>query len=244
MSALLEVKNLSISFGGVHAVDNLSFTVEKGEILGLIGPNGAGKSTCVNLITGAYKPDHGEIYFNGQQILPKHSIQDRVRMGMGRTFQTPKPFGNMTTFDNVLTIAIQTRPFSEARVKSQEVLELTGLGEYANMMSSKLPIEMRKRLDLARILVNDPQFIMMDEVMAGLNPIEMQEGIRLIRKLNEMGITILYIEHVMKTVIEVCSRVLVITEGRFLSEGKAEEVLKQPEVIAAYIGGVHNHADT
>lgn len=241
MSALLEVKNLSISFGGVKAVQNLSFNVEKGEILGLIGPNGAGKSTCVNLITGAYKPDQGEIWFDGRQVLPKHSIQDRVKMGMGRTFQTPRPFGNMTTFDNVLATAVQTRSFADARKKSAEILELTGLAAYSNMISAKLPIEMRKRLDLARILTNDPKFVMMDEVMAGLNPIEMQEGIKLIREINNMGITILYIEHVMKTVVEVCSRVLVITEGKFLSEGKAEEVLKRPEVIDAYIGGGHKH---
>lgn len=237
MSALLEANNISISFGGIHAVKDLSFQVRKGEILGLIGPNGAGKSTCINLITGVYMPDTGYITFDGTKMTDKHTIRERVWMGMGRTFQTPRPFGNMTVYDNIFTIALQKHSFADAHAKTREILEMADLASNADMISEKLPIEKRKWLDLARILANDPKFIMMDEVMAGLNPNEMEASFELIERLNQRGITILFIEHVMNAVVRICSRVLVINEGKFLAEGEPREVLSRPEVIEAYIGG-------
>ncbi len=243
MSALLEVKHADISFGGIHAVRDLSYTVDAGEIVALIGPNGSGKSTCVNLISGTYQLDSGEIWFDGKLIPRKMKAADRVNLGIGRTFQTPKPFGNMTVYDNILTCALRTRSFKEAHDKTREILSLSGLGEYETMVSAKLPIEKRKLLDMARILTNNPKLIMMDEVMAGLNPIEMEESIRFVKKVNQMGIAILFIEHVMRAVVNVCTRAIVINEGRFLSEGVPQEVLKEPAVIAAYIGGKH-HAET
>lgn len=237
MSVLLEAHDISISFGGIRAVQNLSFQIQRGEVLGLIGPNGAGKSTCINLITGVYMPDTGYITFDGTRMTEKHTIRERVHLGMGRTFQTPRPFGNMTVYDNVFTIALQQNSFAEAHAKAKEILEITDLAGNANMISAKLPIEMRKWLDLARILANNPKFIMMDEVMAGLNPNEMESSFQLIERLNQAGITILFIEHVMHAVVRVCSRVLVINEGKFLAEGEPREVLNRPEVVEAYIGG-------
>lgn len=240
MNSLLTVKDLSISFGGIHAVQNLSFEVERGEILGLIGPNGSGKSTCVNLISGTLNPDHGEIFFDGRKLTKKDTIGDRVRLGMGRTFQTPKPFGTMTVFENVFTVALQYCRPSKAKEETDRILEMTGLMENRNMVSSKLPIEKRKWLDLARILINKPKFIMLDEVMAGLNPNEMQSSLEMIRQINKEGITFLFIEHVMKAVVDLCHRVVVINQGKFLSSGIPEQVLTEPDVVSAYLGDDNN----
>lgn len=242
MNALIEINNLTKSFGGIHAVQDLSFSVNQGEILGLIGPNGSGKSTCVNLISGIYKPDAGEIKINGRALTSHDSIDDRVRLGMGRTFQTPKPFGKMTVFDNVFTVALQNHDFMEAKEKATEILVFTNLVSQKDILSEKLPIEKRKWLDLARILVNDPKFVMMDEVMAGLNPLEMNESLELTRQIQERGVTILFIEHVLRAVIQLCSRVVVINGGRFLSEGAPQEVLRRKDVVDAYIGGGNHYA--
>jgi len=242
MSALLEVKNIGISFGGIRAVQDVSFSVEKGEILGLIGPNGSGKSTCVNLITGVYPVDHGEIWFEGNLIKPTLGIADRARMGMGRTFQSSRPFGNLSVYENVYTIALLKHSPKEAAEVCDEVLEFMGLENDRNMLSAKLSIEKRKWLDLSRILVTGAEFIMMDEVMAGLTPKEMEESATLVNRLQkERGKTILFIEHVMKAVVAICHRCVVLNEGKVLSEGLPEEVLRQPEVITAYLGrGVQN----
>lgn len=244
MSAILEVKNIGISFGGIKAVQDAKFDLNRGEILGLIGPNGSGKSTCVNMISGVYKPDKGSIIFDGKEMTEKISIEDRAKMGITRTFQTPKPFGNLDVYQNIYTIALQKFNPKTAAEKTEEVLQLTGLKPIEHMKSSKLPIEKRKWLDLARILTLDPKVIMMDEVMGGLNPSEMQESLKLVRKINQEGISILFIEHVMKAVVEICHRVVVLAEGKMLAEGVPEEVLKKPEVVAAYLGGgVKNHAE-
>lgn len=237
MDTILEVKNLSISFGGIRAVQNLSFSVEKGEILGLIGPNGSGKSTCINLISGTCQQDSGSIWFGGKEISRHRSIGDRVRLGMGRTFQTPKPFGNMTVFENVYTTALQHYDHRSAEVEASRVLDITRLLDNKNLISSKLPIEKRKWLDLARVLINKPTFVMLDEVMAGLNPSEMQESIQLIQDVNATGVTFLFVEHVVKAVLQLCHRVMVINHGQLLAAGKPADVLQQQEVIRAYIGG-------
>lgn len=237
MSVILEVKDLAISFGGIKAVKNANFVLNQGEILGLIGPNGSGKSTCVNMISGVYHQDRGQILYRGRELTAKDTIADRAKMGITRTFQTPKPFGHLSVYQNIYTIALQRYSPKDAAAKTEEILEMTKLAPLASMRSIKLPIEKRKWLDLARILTLDPKIIMMDEVMGGLNPSEMQESLQLVKKINKEGISVLFIEHVMKAVVEVCHRVVVLADGNMLSEGAPEEVLKRPEVIEAYLGG-------
>jgi ABC-type branched-subunit amino acid transport system ATPase component len=239
---ILTVKDISIAFGGIKAVSHISFSLKSGEIVGLIGPNGSGKSTCVNLISGVYQLDGGEVLFGGKSLTRAHTADDRAKMGMGRTFQSPKPFGNLTVFDNIFTIALQTRNHTHAAEKTREILARTKLEPLQTFNSLKLPIEKRKWLDLARILANDPQLIMMDEVMAGLNPSEMDESLQLIEEINRGGVTVLFIEHVMKAVVRVCSRVVVLNEGKFLCEGDPNDILCRREVIEAYLGGGYVHA--
>lgn len=239
MSTLLELKNLSKSFGGIHAVNNVSFSVNRGEILGLIGPNGSGKTTCINIISGVYTLDSGEVIFDGKPI-QHESIYRRARAGVGRTFQSPKPFTGLSVFESVYTVALQRHSFNAAREKATDILNETKLLELKDVPCEKLPIEKRKWLDLARILANDPKLIMMDEVMAGLNPSEITQSLDLVRKINEMGITVLFIEHVMKAVVQLCKRVVVLNEGKFLDEGDTLTVMKNPAIIKAYLGdGYH-----
>jgi len=240
---LLEIEDLSISFGGIKAVRNVNFEIRKGEILGLIGPNGAGKSTIVNLISNIYKPDKGVIRFEGKELSPKIGTAQRAKMGITRTFQTPKPFGNLNVYENIYTIALQGRSSSEADLKTKEILNKTDLSNYENFQSIKLPIEKRKFLDMARILALDPKLIMMDEVMGGLNPSEMDESFKMVKRLNAEGITILFIEHVMRAVVNVCSRLVVVNNGQFLCSGVPTDVLKRQDVIEAYLGESKNHAN-
>lgn len=242
MSTLLEVKDLSISFAGIKAVQHLSFKMEAGEVLGLIGPNGSGKSTTVNMISGAYTPNGGEMIFDGQTLPFKETMAQRCHRGIGRTFQTPKPFGNMTVYDNIFTIFLQKYGYREADQRTKQILEMSQLDRLSGTMSSKLSIERRKWMDLARVMATEPKLIMMDEVMAGLNPNEMENSLEFVREINRQGIAILFIEHVMKAVVSVCHRAIVLNGGQFLAEGEPEEVLKNPAVIQAYIGGGKKHA--
>jgi len=239
MEHILVANDISISFGGVKAVQHVNFGIKKGEILGLIGPNGSGKSTIVNLISGVYRLDTGNITFDGQVIPQNEGIAQRARRGMGRTFQTPKPFSALSVYENVYIIALQKHSPKEAAVKAEKILTDTKLINLAEMQSSKLPIEKRKWLDLARILVNDPTFLMLDEVMAGLNPSEMDESLDLVLDINKKtGVTVLFIEHVMRAVLKICTNCVVLNEGKLLAEGPALEVLERPDVMAAYLGKV------
>lgn len=241
MSTLLELKGASKFFGGIKAVNDVTFSIEEGEILGLIGPNGSGKSTCVNLIAGVYDLTAGEIVFQGKPLTPKIDVKDRSRMGIGRTFQTPRPFGHLSVYDNVFSVALLSNSFADAHKKTEHVLSETGLAQYSAMLSAKLPIEKRKWLDLARVLATDPKLVMMDEVMAGLTGNEMDSSLELVRKINrENGITVLFIEHVMKAVLNVCGRVVVLNQGQLLAQGEPKTVLEMPEVVEAYIGGPEN----
>lgn len=241
MEPILEIKNLSKAFGGIKAVNDVSFCLQQGEILGLIGPNGSGKSTCVNLISGVYTPDSGEVIYGGEDIL-KYNICKRARIGIGRTFQTPKPFLGLSVFDSIFSVALQSYSYTEAADKANEILELMELNNLRDLRCEKLPIEKRKWLDMARILANSPKIIMLDEVMAGLNPSEIEDSIRLIRKLNSLGISIIFIEHVMQAVVKLSHRIVVLNEGRLLTEGTPETVMNDPRVITAYLGGGHQHA--
>jgi branched-chain amino acid transport system ATP-binding protein len=240
MDKILEVKDLSISFAGIKAVQHLSFSIERGEILGLIGPNGSGKSTTVNMIAGNYIQDEGDVFFEGQIVSKKMSIAKRSHLGLGRTFQTPRPFGNLSVYDNVFSISLQKYNFIDADIKTREILELSQLAPLSALAATQLPIEKRKWLDLARVLATEPKFVMMDEVMAGLNPNEMKESLDFVREINKRGITILFIEHVMHAVVSVCHRVIVLNEGRFLYEGAPREALEDHSVIEAYIGRKKN----
>ncbi len=239
MDYILEAKDISISFGGVKAVQHLNFEINRGEILGLIGPNGSGKSTVVNLISGVYELDTGSIIFDGKEIPRHEGITSRVRRGMGRTFQTPKPFSALSVYENVFITALLKYDKKGAAAVTEKILKETQLIDLAEMQSAKLPIEKRKWLDLARILVNEPKFIMLDEVLAGLNPTEMESSLDLIVRLNEkLGVSILFIEHVMKAVLKICHRCVVMEEGKLLAEGEPSEVLSRKEVIEAYLGKV------
>lgn len=237
MERLLEVTDLSISFGGIKAVQNLNFHIDKGEVLALIGPNGSGKSTTVNMISGVYIQNTGRIVFDGKEIPAKMSIAERAKLGIGRTFQTPKPFSHMTVYDNIYTIALQKNTKAQAAELTNEILNLSGLYDLKDTKSGKLSIEKRKWMDLARCMATKPKLIMMDEVMAGLNPSEMEASLDLIRKINQEGITVLFIEHVMKAVVSVCTRAIVLNQGKLLCEGEPRMVLSDPEVVAAYLGG-------
>lgn len=242
MEKLLEVKDLSISFGGIKAVQDLNFHINKGEVLALIGPNGSGKSTTVNMISGVYIQNKGTITFNGKEIPPKMTIAQRAKMGISRTFQTPKPFAHLSVYDNIYTIALQQNSKAQAAELTDEILNLTKLYDLRNTKSGKLSIEKRKWMDLARCMAAKPQIIMMDEVMAGLNPSEMESSLDLVRTISKEGITILFIEHVMKAVVSVCTRAIVLNQGKLLCEGDPREVLNNPDVIAAYLGGESNVA--
>ncbi|MBE6905564.1 MAG: ABC transporter ATP-binding protein [Ruminococcaceae bacterium] len=238
---IIELKNVDKSFGGVHAINNLSFSVYEGEILGLIGPNGCGKSTSVNLMTGVYIHDKGEIiYYNadgGAVALKEQSVPDRAKLGMGRTFQTPKPFADLTVFENIYTIAmLYNRTLKEAYKAAEEIVKFVQLDDIAEQKCTKLPIEKRKWLDMARVLATRPRILMLDECLAGLTPSEMETSLDMVRKINKQGITVLFIEHVMSAVTKLCNRVVVMEEGHFMTEGDPLEVMKKPEVIRAYLG--------
>ncbi len=233
---LLEITNLTKSFGGVQALHAVSFALNDGEIVGLIGPNGSGKTTLVNTITGVHAPDAGRIRLANRTVTAISPAQ-AARMGLARTFQSPRPFLRMTVLENVAVASfLYTRDVAEAFREAQKVLVLVGLEPVAAVPAAALPSERRKRLDLARALAVRPRVLFLDEVMAGLNPVEQSEGIALIQRVNAMGVAIVYIEHVMKTVITLCPRVIVLDHGEQIAEGTPTAVLADPHVVEAYLG--------
>lgn len=238
---IMELKGVHKSFGGVHAINDLSFSIYKGEILGLIGPNGCGKSTSVNLMTGVYMQDKGDIVYykeNGsEELLKKQSVPDRAHLRIGRTFQTPKPFTDLSVFENIYTIALlYNKSMKQAREEAEKITDFMELTDIAYERCTKLPIEKRKWLDMARVLAQKPRILMLDECLAGLTPSEMDASLDIVRKINQTGVTVLFIEHVMSAVTQLCKRVVVMEEGRFMTEGIPSEVMKKPEVIKAYLG--------
>ena len=245
---IMELRGVDKSFGGVHAINDLSFCIYEGEILGLIGPNGCGKSTTVNLMSGVYIQDKGTIAYytkNGhEEQLKKQSVPDRARAGIGRTFQTPKPFCDLTVFENIYTIAmLYNKSMKQAKESAEEIVDFMGISDIAQDKCAKLPIEKRKWLDMARVLALNPRILMLDECLAGLTPSEMEESLNIVRKINSRGVTILFIEHVMSAVTQLCSRVVVMEEGHFMTEGNPLDVMKMPEVIKAYLGEDYQHAN-
>jgi len=238
MSALLEVENLSKRFGGLQAVGSLSFTVGEGEILGLIGPNGAGKSTVFNLINGVFAPDGGRISFRGADITgePPHRV---ARCGLARSHQIVQPFIGMSVLENCTVGACFGRsnlPLARARETARETAAMVGLEDRLDMPASQLTIAGKKRLELARALSAQPALLLLDEVLAGLNPTEIQHMIGIIRAIRERGTAILMIEHLMQAIMSLSDRIVVLNSGRKLTEGAPAEVARDAQVIEAYLG--------
>ncbi|MCC7347964.1 MAG: ABC transporter ATP-binding protein [Variibacter sp.] len=238
MTAQLALEAVSRRFGGLNAVDNVSFTVAQGEVLGLIGPNGAGKTTLINVVTGVHPATAGAVRFEGRDItrLPPHRI---ARQGLARTFQIVQPFPKMTVLENVAAGALfagGADHIKDARAQAQEHLAFTGLAHLGERPAATLTLAQRKRLELAKGLAMKPRLLMLDEVNAGLNPTEVDDALRMIRKVAERGTTIVVIEHLMKVVLSICQRIVVLHHGQLLAEGRPETVLRDRAIIEAYLG--------
>ena len=234
--SILKVTNLNKRFGGLTAISKLSFELGEGEILALIGPNGAGKTTVFNCLSGFHAPDEGEILFSGKSLLGMQPYQV-CRAGLSRTFQIVKPFLTISVLDNVMVGAmLRETSTKKAREASMEIIQWAGLGHMAHKEAEGLPLPLRKRLEMARALATRPKLLLLDEVMAGLNPTEVSEIIELIREINQKGVSILLIEHVMQGVMALSERVLVINYGSQIAEGTPGEVVKNEKVIEAYLG--------
>ena len=218
------------------AVGDLSFELEKGEILALIGPNGAGKTTVFNCLSGFLPPDEGEIYLEDRQLVGLQPFKI-CQMGMARTFQIVKPFLTISVLDNVMVGALsKEKSTSVAKNKSLEIIDFVGLSAWTDKEAQGLPLPLRKRLELARALATRPKVLLLDEVMAGLNPTEVDELIALLKEVNRQGVSIFLIEHVMRGVMALSKRVIVINYGVKIAEGSPEEVVKDKQVIEAYLG--------
>ncbi len=236
---LLAVSGVSKHFLGLRAVDDVSLSVRKGEIVSIIGPNGAGKTTFFNLLTGQLAPTSGEVRLRGERInqLPPH---DRARLGMGRTFQIAKPLIALNALENVMIGAfMRHRALGVARDKAMAVLEKCGLVHHARKRAGDLTLSERRRLEVARALALEPEIVLLDEVMAGLNQSEVGQAIELLKGLHAGGLTFLIIEHNLKVVRAFSDRVVVLDRGRLIAEGTADQILNSPEVVKAYLGDGH-----
>ena len=233
---ILKIDTVSKTFGGLKAVDNVSFDVAKGEIVGLIGPNGAGKTTLFNVISGYYSPSSGRIFFKGKDISNKPPY-NLAADGIGRTFQIVKPFSGLTVLENVVVASFLRFPKkSEAIENARKILSFTGLIDRENDPAQGLTLAGRKRLEISKALALNPTLLLLDEVVAGLNPSEADKTIKLILKIRDQGVTILIVEHIMHVIMNISDRVIVLNYGKKIAEGKPEEVANNPTVIKAYLG--------
>ena len=236
MSALLETEALTVRFGGILANADISIGVNEGEILGLIGPNGAGKSTLFNLVAGTYRPTSGRIRFAGRDItrLPPAL---RCKLGIARTFQVVKSFETMSVLENVVVGAlVRFTSTKAAREEAYRVLDVTGLTRRAEANARDLTPPEKRRLEVARALATQPKLLLLDEVLTGLTPAEAQKGVELVRKIRELGVTVVMVEHVMEVVMPLVDRAIVLDLGRVLVEGAPQAIVRDPKVIQAYLG--------
>ena len=250
--AMLEVKNIGISFGGLKAVDNFSLTIEKGQLYGLIGPNGAGKTTIFNLLTGVYKADHGSIFLDGKELTGKSTIEIN-QAGIARTFQNIRLFKDLSVLDNVKVGLHNHHPYStiegifrlpqyykvekEMNARAMELLKVFDLDKECDYKASNLPYGKQRKLEIARALATDPKLLLLDEPAAGMNPnetAELMDTIRFVR--DHFDMTVLLIEHDMKLVSGICEKLTVLNVGQVLTQGETSEVLNDKRVITAYLG--------
>jgi branched-chain amino acid transport system ATP-binding protein len=236
MSDALVVRSLNKRFGGLQAVQDVSFSVKENETVALIGPNGAGKTTSFNLITGYYRPDSGSVSAFGREIvgLKPHDI---CALGLARTFQVAKPFGAMTVLANVMTGAfLRDKHVDAARTKAREAIAFVGLSAKENAPARDLTTIDQRRLEMARALATEPRLLLLDEVMAGLNPAEVDQAVALVGKLSQRGLTIVIVEHVMRAIMAVARHIVVLDHGQKIAEGSPQDIVANPEVIRAYLG--------
>jgi branched-chain amino acid transport system ATP-binding protein len=239
---VLELKDLSVRFGGLKALDGVSFTVNEGEILGMIGPNGSGKSTAFNVITGTLKAQGGKVIFDGEDItgLAPHRISHK---GIARTFQLVRPFPGLTALENVHTGTLfggrGARMSAATRGAAFEVLERVGLAAKVQVKAAEFTILERKWLEVARALATSPRLILFDEFMAGISAREVPAAVELVKSVNASGVTIILVEHIIKAITGACDRVIVLDAGRKLAEGSVDEIIHDPRVIEAYLGSRH-----
>jgi len=243
---LLKVLEISKSFGGIKALDNINLILKRHEILGLIGPNGSGKTTLVNIIAGFYKPEKGRVFFDGEDItnIPPHL---RVLKGIARTFQLTKPFLNLSVFDNVMVGALlKSKNLSEAREKTMRMLEILNIKNFSQRISVELPTGIKKKIEIARVLVMEPKVLLLDEALAGLSPREIDEILDLIVSIkNELGVSLILIEHIIKAVMKVSDRIVVLSAGKVIADDLPENIVRAPIVREAYLGkGFEYERDT
>jgi branched-chain amino acid transport system ATP-binding protein len=233
---VLKLEGVTKRFGGLTAVREVSLEVREGDLLGIIGPNGAGKTTLFHMISGYYRPDEGRILYEGRDVtgLPPHAI---CRLGLTRTFQIVKPFGNLSVRDNVMIGALtRLRHVREARREAERVIEICGLSPHAEARAKGLPVGLRKRLEVARALATKPRLLLLDEVMAGLNPTELAGIIELIRRLHADGLSLIIIEHIMAAMMRLAQRIAMLHHGEKIAEGTPAEITRDRRVIDAYLG--------